>query len=61
MAMFKEHVSKHSKLFMEKHLYFNLIKDEFYSRNMVHNLSWQYLKETSNKLKAIFGAYFSKL
>ena len=28
---------------------------------MVHNLSWQYLKETSNKLKAIFGAYFSKL
>ena len=34
-----------------------MVKEEFYHRDMLHNLSWQYLKETSLKLKAVFGAY----
>jgi hypothetical protein len=61
MTMFQHFIEVQSGLFLTKFMYFGLARDEFYSRNMPYNLSWQYLKESSLKLNVIINAYKAKL
>ena len=38
-----------------------MVKEEFYHRNMVKNLSWQYLKDSSAKIRVLVAGYYAKL
>ena len=41
--------------------HFAVVKEEFYGRNMVQNLCWQYLKDSAGRTKQLFEAHRNKL
>ena len=61
MRMFQHFIEVHSGILLTKFIYFGLVRDEFYDRNMPYNLAWKYLQQSSLKISVIMGAYQAKL
>ena len=62
IMLFKLYLETQVQELLKKHPYFSaVVKEEFYGRNMVQNLCWQYLKDSAGRTKQLFEAHRNKL
>lgn len=61
LASFEEYINHQIKDLLSKHPHFAASYNHFYDNKTGRELSWQYLKEISLKLKSIFGGYYARL
>lgn len=61
LACFLDFINHQLLDLYKKNLHLQSLSKEFYQSNMNRQISWQYLMESSMKLKEIMGTYVTRL